>query len=199
LGRGGGVTGMTAVWSGGETETSGAWAGAGSASSTGGSRFVTVAACAGNACGAGAVWASEGDWPRTTSMPPGTAVAGEGGVATASRISTANRAAWLAIDKASGSLILSTASAPGAVARSAQEYRNRCNFAAASASRGTRIGMWQILTCRTIVKIARRLGIGDAAGSVIEETDHARDLQTRGCYRRIGDHVVGKRPLRSRD
>ena len=76
LGRGGGVTGMTAVWSGGGTETSGAGAGAGSASSTGGSRSVTMAACAGNASGAGAVWASAGDWPRTTSMPPGTAVWG---------------------------------------------------------------------------------------------------------------------------
>jgi hypothetical protein len=32
-------------------------------------------------------------------------------------------------------------------------------------SRDTRMGMWQILTCKSIVKIARRLGIGDAAGS----------------------------------
>jgi hypothetical protein len=87
-------------------------------------------------------------------MPPGTAVSGEGGVAMANRISTANTAAWPAIEKASGSLILSTASAPGAVARSAQEYRNRCNFAAASASRGTRMDMWRIFIRDIIVKVA---------------------------------------------
>jgi hypothetical protein len=43
-------------------------------------------------------------------------------------------------------------------------------------SRETRMGFWQILTCQSIVKIARRLGIGDAGDSAIEEADHARDL-----------------------
>jgi hypothetical protein len=59
--------------------------------------------------------------------------------------------------------------------------------------------MWQIFTSQSIVKITRRLGIGDAAGSAIEEADHARDLQTSRGHRRIGDNVAGKRRLRSRD
>jgi hypothetical protein len=46
---------------------------------------------------------------------------------------------------------------------------------------------------------ARRPGIGDAGDSAIEEADHARDLQTGGRYRRIGDHLVTEQPLRSRD
>jgi hypothetical protein len=117
----------------------------------------------------------------------------------ANRISSANAAAWPAVDKARGSLILSTESAPRASARSAQEYRNRRSFAAATLSRDTRMGMWQIFTCQSIVKIARRLRIGDAGDSAIEEADHACDLQTGGCYRRIGDHLVTEQPLRSRD
>jgi hypothetical protein len=46
---------------------------------------------------------------------------------------------------------------------------------------------------------ARRLGIGDAAGSAIEEADHAHNLRTSGRGRGIGDYLADKRPICSRD
>ena len=133
----GSITGTAAVWSGGRTGTSGAGTGVGS-------NCVIMPAGDGSACEAGGVLVSGSVWPRTTSIPLGTAVSGEGRVAVANRISSANRTVWPATDKASGSLILSTASAPRAVARSAQEYRNRYNFAAVTASPKTRMEVWQI-------------------------------------------------------
>jgi hypothetical protein len=39
---------------------------------------------------------------------------------------------------------------PPDIARSAREYRNRGDFAAATASRDTRAGAWQIFTCPRI-------------------------------------------------
>jgi len=57
------------------------------------------------------------DWLRLTSMPPGIEGVGAGGVSAANKISNASTTAWPATEKARGSLILSKASTPPAIAR----------------------------------------------------------------------------------
>ena len=116
----------------------------------------------------------------------------------ANRISTANTAAWPAIDKASGSLILSTASAP----RPSREARENIAIdailqrLAPRAAREWACGRFSL----DIVSSKPRAGWESVmpGDSAIEEADYACDLQTGGRYRRIGDLVVGKRPLRSK-
>jgi hypothetical protein len=52
-------------------------------------------------------------------MPPGTEASGDGRMSTGNTISRVNITAWLAIDTARGSLILSIAGAPATIARMA--------------------------------------------------------------------------------